>query len=844
MKQALGLAVSGTEVRMAHLVLHKGQLQIEALERARLVSSLEFQPTEAKIADYAESEPQDAFGYKENGADRENAQNTYKQNSENLEILYKLLEKFARKKIKMGFNVPVSMVNYHREGSLYGSTQTAVERGNGERESGPNWAQQLVKSPNGASMNISFERQPPTMTLLRDVKGFLRNNLYLGLMDTSEMSLANLARSRMPESNRLTAIIYIEDEFTRLIFMRGKELIHVSSIIHESATSPDILEVICRKLIYEQDEANLPEISSIVIAGRGNRLNAKEFFAERFYGISVDYLYTNRLGRFPANERECETFSEFAVPIALAWKMLQPKNPSFTSINLLPQEMRDQQEVLKLSIHGYVLLALTGLAAFLLTWQILKIRSDIGNTRIKNSQLEMQIKNNQSTVDKVLALDNQSKRLKKNLTLADSLSRGHDEFLVFLQKLNSSVRRSGNLWVDQIQKQKDGFSISGTSMNRETIPILAEKLDGANLRRVTRGEVAKRKLFQFELEQKAGAGLAQFSDHDVRIIDVNKLSRSGNLILTKEDDRRSRDTARLQTPSTASTRGQPLRQQNAPDSAFDEVDAPQASGVASESEQRSAVQPNKRSTTFSEASDFSPTKAGRDAKPLAGRSKSQPRAASVAAIGENARSEGDKSSRLSEPSNGKARNIAPTENTQANGTNPAIDTNRQQENSHDGLVSAGKAPPATDTNRAPGVNGKSPAIAGERLATTERSGGIILVEQPNVAPARDSNTTAAGVDDKREPQPVVTKPGVVKSDRYRAYTIEAAARLTKENAERVAEVFRRRGVDAMVQNVDEAGSAAARYRVLVGLFATQDAAHKKASQLSGLLARGYRIIGL
>ena len=37
MKQALGLAVSGTEVRLAHLISHNGQIRIEGLEAQRLV---------------------------------------------------------------------------------------------------------------------------------------------------------------------------------------------------------------------------------------------------------------------------------------------------------------------------------------------------------------------------------------------------------------------------------------------------------------------------------------------------------------------------------------------------------------------------------------------------------------------------------------------------------------------------------------------------------------------------------------------------------------------------------------------------------------------------------------
>jgi len=807
MKQALGLAVSGTEVRLAHLVMHKGQIQIEALERARLMTTLEFQPAAVKAAEHTEAEPKDAFGLKENQAEGgANGQNAYKRHAENIETLYGLVEKFARKKkIKAAFNVPVSMVNYLREGSLFTATQTSIERNNGaDRESGPNWALQPIKSQDGAMLSISYERQPPTMSLLTDLRSFLRGNLYLAHMDTSEVSLANVARSRRLDASKLTAIIYIEDDFTRLIFLRGQELFHVSSIIHESATSPDILEVICRKMIYEQDEANMPEITSILIAGRGHRLNAKEFFAERFYGIHVDYLWTNKLGRFPTNDRECEAFSEFAIPIALAWRVLQPKNPSFIPINLLPQELRDQQEVLKLSYHGYVLMAITGIVAFMLTWQILQTRSTITSTRIKSTQLEQQIKNNQSTVDKVLDLDNESRRLSKNLLLADSLSRGHDEFLLFLKKLNSSVRRSGSLWVDDIQKQKDGFSISGTSMNRESIPLLAEKLGGASLRKVTRSEAGgNRRLFVFALEQKTGANLAESANPDIRIIDANNFSRNGNLILTKEQNRRPSPSANVEQPAAAVTgNGQPTRgavereplTDRAKNGASLNDSSPQAA---------TGAPPNDRRATITETPKSPPLKA-------------------------------EQNTRSSPSAPLRATNLAETNGKDVEATGEKSRTSEKAANGQQKAIEKRSAEPAEAT----------PLVVNDRLATTERASSVIFAGQENVSPPRDSNKTAAGIDDQRAPQTTASKPVASKPDRYSAYSIEAAVSYTKKLADEGAAVFRKRGLDVVVQEFFDERYTATRYRVLVGLFPTQDAAAAKAAQLGNLLVKGHRIIGL
>jgi hypothetical protein len=92
MTHAFGLAVSGTEVRLAHLVSHKGQLRIESLERAKLKTTLEYQLQGSDNANAPLPDAKDAFGGKDSHSERETRENSYKQDNANVEILYKLLE--------------------------------------------------------------------------------------------------------------------------------------------------------------------------------------------------------------------------------------------------------------------------------------------------------------------------------------------------------------------------------------------------------------------------------------------------------------------------------------------------------------------------------------------------------------------------------------------------------------------------------------------------------------------------------------------------------------------------------------------------------------------------------
>ena len=763
MKRALGLAISGTEVRLAYLVNDKGQFRIEGLERARLKSTLEPQArAPEKKQDLGEPENLDAFGLKNTPGEAPNRDNGFRQqDTANLEILFGLLGKYTKEKTKIAFNVPLTLANYKRQEAPAGAA--SAERLNG-LDLGQ--AQQLLKSQDGATV-LTYDRLPPTLTLVREVNGYVQKNLVLALMETTELALANLARASLELApDKYTAIIYIEDDFTRLIFLRGNDLFHVSSLISEQASSPDILEVIYRRLLYEQDEAQIPEISTILLAGKSCRLRAKEFFAANCAEVEVHYLSTDKLGSFPSNDTQRAVFSEFAVPIALAWKLLEPKNPAFVALDLLPQEVKDQQQVLKLSYHGYILLAITGFSAFFFTWQILKLRSDNGALRSKNSQLENQIESNQSIVDQVLLLENECKRLDKNLSLSDSLSSGHDEFLSFLKNLNRSVRQTSGLWVNEIIQHKSGFNIKGSALQREKIPLLAEKLEQASLRQVTRAESGgKQRLFQFELERQNLQGKFEFSERGIRIVDFDKAKGDGSLTFGKENP------AQNMTPPGNNDRAKP-----------EVTGAPAPKQMNHEDQAQSS--------------------------------------------GSNGHNAGTLNGIIKEASSARTVPPEPARSSEAN--TPVAPKRGAEVNSQTVPVR-----PKTDTAPVPIQTPPNPAES--KPARSEISAAGTRPVAPSAAP------------ESTQPQPPVERPApkVEKPKVYRWYTIEAAATRDQALADQLVQAYRQKGYDAAVTSNKDKDTGEKLHRVLVGTFATQAAAQKKAEQMAGeLLLKDYRVVGM
>ena len=146
-------------------------------------------------------------------------------------------------------------------------------------------------------------------------------------MDSNEVSLANLARNsyNFYETNEITVIVQLETEFSRIIFMKGDDLLTVSPIITEGL-SPEINEIIYSKIIYELDNLNISEINNLLLSGKASTSTAKSFFEKEFPKVRVGFIVSQPLAENLSTQFSREDLSDYAIPIALAWKVVDSKS--------------------------------------------------------------------------------------------------------------------------------------------------------------------------------------------------------------------------------------------------------------------------------------------------------------------------------------------------------------------------------------------------------------------------------------------------------------------------------------------------------------------------------------
>ncbi len=510
-KYAIGITINGNEVRAAFLSLVRGKAHIKALESATLDEPLERTQVEEKALPASLNDLENAFDIQEPDLKEETQDDLSGSvtQSNNVSKLYAIIDKFQVTKANVAVNSPHLTVKY----DYLDADQTAADRKNKKRlkdrldlwgsdEDGNLRQTRLITIHDKKTLKIDYEYHPPILDLIEEVNQFRSSNLNLVLMDTNELALIDLVKEIYKfNKDEITAIVHIEQDFSRVIFLKGPEIYHISPIVHKGSMSDDVLEVIYSRMIFAQDHFYIPEIHKILVAGHSSRLKAKHYFRQKFPSALTGYLNSKKIQSDLRFKDRGLLFSRYAVPIALAWKALL--KPAYQSKdNLLPEYILDKQTLPKLAGHGYALLLLVALTAFTFTWALVAKNLEIKKVNANLTNMKQQLDNNKALTTQVRSFDDRIFELETKVALVDSFSSSYDETILFLLKLNKEINAAGDIWITELLKSGTKVSIRGAASKRERIPVLATALGSANLKKVTRSQFQGTRTFTFHMEKE------------------------------------------------------------------------------------------------------------------------------------------------------------------------------------------------------------------------------------------------------------------------------------------------------------------------------------------------------
>jgi len=501
-KVAFGIFVDGLELKFAHLSLKGKKVFLHDLKKVTLQRKLDEQVSHA--AGFGEG--QELFSTEEHAEGSLLLQQ--EKSDSNAEVILNLLSQYPPKKYLIAYSLAEPSVYYHtlegKPGAKNGQLKKrAIEELKAIRSgaSDPETVE-VIPSAEKGSLCIVREDGLHLISLLEEIGPFIGNRLpRIPFIDTADLSLMNLVRLDCDlKEDEITVVLYVGVEYSRIIFMKESSHLHFAPLITEGTESPNLDNRLYSRILLEQDNLDIPRIHRIILTGQAQKIHLKDFLGSRFPSANVEYLQLRALEKTDPQHQTAELCAEYAVPIATAWRALEPKNENFSPANLLPVSLIERQKFFKLAWHGYAILALIFLTTLFFTWNSQKMRVEINSKTNMLDDKEHRLADNLSLKSSIAALQEKIDRRKNALVLYDSLVPGSDLWTSILTKGAIKIRQLGSLWLTNISTTPDGgMDISGIALYRSRIPQFAALFDRATLRRIAVKEIGDRKVYEFNL---------------------------------------------------------------------------------------------------------------------------------------------------------------------------------------------------------------------------------------------------------------------------------------------------------------------------------------------------------
>ena len=297
--------------------------------------------------------------------------------------------------------------------------------------------------------------------------------------------------------DEITGLIAIGKNSSRVLFMKGDELVSILPIITEGEESNNVLNTVFSKILFELDKGELPKIDRLLLV-KSNGLSemAKVYFQRQFDNIEVDYLIPdpNVLSYSAKTFKNPKDFQPYLSAIGAAWAATKTDPKSFSSLSLLPQYLVDKQQLYKIEWHGLIFLILIGMSPLFLNYLYNLKSEELNQLQNEKELMELQIESLKPTAEATEAFISQSNLLQNESTNILDLAEYSTEWSEVMNIVNNGISDIPGLWITSVRNNGNNLAITGFSLSRNSIPRLARLFTDVNILSVVetdlRGETA------------------------------------------------------------------------------------------------------------------------------------------------------------------------------------------------------------------------------------------------------------------------------------------------------------------------------------------------------------------
>ena len=515
-KMSVGLFVEGHYLHVVCLAQQGNRLQLVDGQMVKMTKALETVKVQKEIFSDAVADISDLSKGMGGDDGQDNHEESFTitekdtENYDNIEVLQRVLYQYPSKKFRMGIAISEPQIYYMYFGTDWGLQgdklkKRVMEEVSRERTeyalSHPD-AFYTCKLGDGRLMAIIRESEVNVINSLQYLQSENRKVLpKITFVESAETALINLVNANyFFDEQDLTIVVYLGNEYSRLIFMKGHEIYNISYIIGAGLDSENITHTIYSRILLEQDNLNLPQVQNIILTGEAYQVNLKEFLQEKLpQNIQIDYL---RLPNLEVSDEELNV-SKYAVAIGSAWRTAQTKDQFNYKVNLLPHTFRESQKRFKLGFVGWLLLFSLPAVSFLATVKVIEQQNELSklvSQRKVHEQELAYLKGIESKLnDKRKVLEN----YQKAFGVVDDMSVGIERGNKFLYKLSKNQDRIGRIWLTEVAPgSENNVTLRGYSIYRDRIPLLSNAMSNGDLKSVMVQSIRERTVYQFEMNSQ------------------------------------------------------------------------------------------------------------------------------------------------------------------------------------------------------------------------------------------------------------------------------------------------------------------------------------------------------
>ncbi len=301
----------------------------------------------------------------------------------------------------------------------------------------------------------------------------------------------------------ITGLIAIGESASRILFMKGNEIISILPIITEGESSDRILNTIFSKILFEIDKGDLPKITRLLIT-RSAKVSekAKEYLDKQFDDVEVDFLTLNPEKVSYADEILDSSIylQPYLSAIGAAWAASKIDEKEFSKFSTLPEYILERQRVLKLEWHGIAILILIALTPLYLNNMYNEKADELRLLEQEVQSLETQIEDlrpiaimTEDLIGDLQLIQNENERLLELAAYSQKWSE-------MIRMMNSGIYQIPNIWITSLRTADQNVTLTGISLTREEIPRLANLFSDAHIQQVSETEIRTQPVYSFSMQ--------------------------------------------------------------------------------------------------------------------------------------------------------------------------------------------------------------------------------------------------------------------------------------------------------------------------------------------------------